>query len=335
MRLLPINQLEPGDVTADTLHSGDGRVLLRQGVALNADMIKAVARWGIPALPIEWPGFEDIDTTPIVSPALIDKIALWAKHPGPLDASRLHEGQALVGSLREEQLLVHARAFEMLSVYQAGSAYLAFYANLVGLVMRLADQIAPEWSEAYGLSALLYGFHHPGLEDGKVRELSAADLAALILAVRQCRAPAPVVTALLHHRCRYDGSGSPPLKGEEIYRGGMLLGLAESFLMLIFQTDQEPLPAHEALEWVMGGAGTDFSLEAVRKLGRIVAPYAAGQVVTLGPEVAVVQRVPADWPNRPVILMLNGESKGQTVDLRQADQQTRVISGVYQNRLWS
>ncbi|AUW94818.1 MAG: phosphohydrolase [Sulfobacillus thermotolerans] len=335
MRLLPINQLEPGDVIADTLRNADGRVLLRQGVALNADMIKAVEHWGIPALPVEWPGFEEIDTTPIVSSALIDKMAAWAKKPGGLDSARLHEGQALVRTMRDEQLLAHARAFEMLSVYQAGSAYLSFYANLVGLVMRLADQLAPEWSEAYGLAALLYGYHHPGLDNGQVRDLAPAELADLVQTLRQIRVPAPVVTTLLHYQCRYDGSGTPPLKGEEIYRGGALLGLASAFLMLVFQTDGQALPAHEALEWVMGGGGTDFSLEAVRKLGRVVAPYATGQVVSLGREVAVVYHVPADWPNRPLILMLNGDHQGQKIDLRQPDQQTRVISGVYQKRLWS
>ncbi|PSR26468.1 HD domain-containing protein [Sulfobacillus thermosulfidooxidans DSM 9293] len=335
MRLLPINQLQPGDITADTLRSADGRILLRAGVELTESMLRTLTRWNIPALPVEWPGFEDIDTTLVLSAPLIDDMVKWASQSGPLTWDVINQGQHILRKMWDEQLDAHGSAFELIPVYQVGTPFLSYYVNLVGLVMRLGYQLAPEWAEAYALAALLMGFHHKGLQDGQVREEDPHHALSLVKELRQFQVPSPTITTLLQHHARYDGSGVPNLKGEEIYRGAMILGLAENFLTLVFQTNEPALPAHEALEWVVGGAGMDFSLETVKKLQRIIAPYATGQVVSLGNhDVAVVRRVPSDWPSRPIIGLLNGKDAGLIIDLRDPDQQTRVITGIYPERLW-
>ncbi len=335
MRLLPIDQLQPGDMTADTLRSTDGRILLRNGVILTESMIETLSHWGIPALPIEWPGFEDIDTAPALSQALIDEMVQWANKSGDLNWDTIGLAQAIVRKMWDQALDRHRQSFELIGVYQVGTSFLTFYVNLVALVLRLGYELVPEWTESYALAAMLMGFHHEGLKSNEVLESDPNHCEALVEQLRQFQIPAPCITTLLQHHARYDGTGVPSLKGEDIYRGATLLGLAEEFLTFVFRTDGQSLPAHEALEWIIGGAGMDFALEAVKKLQRIVAPYATGQVVVVdNHDVAVVRNVPGDWPSRPTIGLLSGTEKGNIVDLREANQQNRVITDIYRERLW-
>ncbi|PSR26528.1 MAG: phosphohydrolase [Sulfobacillus benefaciens] len=335
MRLLPISQLQPGDVSADALRSTDGRILLREGVILTESVIDALSRWDIPALPVKWPGFEDIDTAPALPAAIIDEMTQWAAKSGDLNWDIIREAQRIVRKIWDEQLDRHRQAFELIGVYQVGTPFLTFYVNLVALVMRLGHELVPEWTQAYTLAAMLMGFHHGGLKTGEVLDPDPGHGLQMAAQLRQFQIPAPAMTALLQHHARYDGNGMPTLKGVDIYRGAMILGLAEEFLTLVFRTDNHSLPAHEALEWIIGGAGVDFSLETVTRLQRTVAPYATGQVVVVdNHDVAVVREVPWDWPARPTIGLLSGRERGNIVDLREVNQQNRVITGIYRERLW-
>ncbi len=335
MRLLPINQLQPGDITADTLRSTDGRILLREGVTLTQSMIETLSRWGIPALPVEWPGFKDIDTAAALPQTIIDEMTHWAGTSGELNWDVIGQAQRIVRKMWDQVLDRHRQAFELIGVYQVGTPFWTFYVNLVALVLRLGYELAPEWAQSYALAATLMGFYHARMTLTEVVEPHPNHAQPLVDQLRQFQIPAPCITSLLQHHARYDGSGVPALKGGEIYRGAMILGLAEEFLIWVFRTDGQSLPAHEALEWIIGGAGMDFSLEAVKKLQRIVAPYATGQVVIVdNHDVAVVRNVPWDWPARPTIGLLSGSEKGTIVDLREANQQNRVITDIYRERLW-
>ena len=110
--------------------------------------------------------------------------------------------------------------------------------------------------------------------------------------------------------------------------------MAESLVLLTHRTDPPPLPPQEALEWVIGGAGSEWPLAEAEALTRIVAPYPRGSVVRCGEQVAVVLENVADWPLRPRIRLLSGPEAGKVLSLTDPDQQTRVLTGLYQGRSW-
>lgn len=339
MRLLPVTQCQPGDVVADTIRRTDGVVVLRRGVRLSQEMIERLIHWKLEMVPVEWQGFEDIETRPWIPEDMMHQLLAWAAGAPPLfTAEGFREARARVRSLVEE-IEAHATraALELVPAYHGGNPALIAWLNLMLLTVRLSMSLAPEWVDAYALAALYVGLHdREAVKAGRVVFPAAEDSAKLAARVRDIGSvPAPMATSIAQHHAKWDGSGDPPLAGEAIYRGARILGVAETLVLLISRTDEPALPPHEALEWVAGGAGIEFSLPIVQQLQRVFAPYSAGQVVQCGSsEVAVVKEALIGLPTRPRIRLLTGKDANQVVNLAEPDQLSRVITGLYPHREW-
>ena len=336
MRLLSVTQCRPGDVVADTIRQADGRVVLRHGVALTQDMLDSLARWQIGVVPIEWPGFETIDTETWFPVNLIAPMTNWVGQGlKMLEGDGLVTARRLVKELVEYEPRPRHRALEFLSVYHGGNPGVVAWLNTVALVMKLAKETAWKWVENYTLAAVLLGLTLP-INAGTVGEPAPDHAHEMVERLHAHSAvPSTTIACLAQHHARWDGSGVPSLSSDEIYHGALILGLAEQLTVLTFRTNEPAVPVHEALEWIIGGADIEFPLPLIQSLQRVFAPYPRGSVVTLGGgEVAVVLDNVTDWPTRPYIRLLNGSEAGRDVELKAPDQQTRVIMGFYEGRDW-
>lgn len=337
MRLLSIYECAPGDRVADTIRRPDGRPILRSGTVLTETILQQLDQWNVNVIPVEWEGMADIEPDSWMSEGLLASLIQWLNdQEKSLTDTGARQARVLAKQVIDEMPIGNRQAFEFLLPYQGGNRAQVAWINIVILVVKLSQQLAPDWVEAYAMAAMLLGLSFPGISQG---ELVWPDPDHHRVVVETAKViggfPSPTIATLSQHHAHWDGSGVPPLKGPAIYRGATVLGLAETLACLMYRTDETPLPGHEALEWIVGGAGSDFPLEVVQRLQRIFAPYPTGQVVLCnGRDPAAVISAKPGFPGRPKIRLLTGSEAGKELDLADPGQQSVVITGLYEQRDW-
>ncbi|MCY0863412.1 MAG: phosphohydrolase [Sulfobacillus sp.] len=336
MRLMAVGQCHPGDVVADTVRDRTGAIIAERGQVLDPETIHRLQENRIPVIAVEWPGLEAVEPHWWFPDHLFRPLVQWVEQGSQaLEGDGFLQARHLVREISEAFPVASRRAFEWIPLYRGGNPAFVAWINTIGLVMKLTQWVDGKWVEDYGLAALLTGLEYD-MKQGTVTLPQKDRLAPLVDRIRPLSSVPPTTrVTITQHHARWDGSGDPPLKGEQIYHGARILGMAELMAALLFRTDEPALPVQEALEWMVGGAGMDFPLELVQLLQRTVAPYPIGAVVRLGSgEVGIVWDIPHDWPTRPVIRMLNGRDRGQMVPLKDPDQHVRVITGYFLGRDW-
>lgn len=140
----------------------------------------------------------------------------------------------------------------------------------------------------------------------------------------------PFVKAIIgQHHERHDGSGRPQgKKGEEIHPLARIMAVIDTYTALV-QARQDTLLPHEALEWIMAGAGFEFEHTAVKVFRNAIRPYPVGSEVQLDSgEWGVVIDASGARDTRPRIrLLFDREGKRihppQEIDL--SKEMTRTI----------
>ena len=334
MRLMAHDSCRPGDVVADSVRGPQGEVLIEKGTALTPLLLEQCAALRTDILPIEWLGWDSIRPSWWVSEGIMERCRAWVS-PGlaGLDADGLITARRVTAELLAILPPEDQRPFEAMPRYQVGSPAAAAWINTVGLTIKLAAGLDWKRVEDYALAAVILGLEF-GIPAGRVQIPESCRLDPVITAIRTRSAvPATTRAVIAQHHARWDGSGDPPLRGDQIFLGAQIVGLAEAVNTLVLAPDDEPLLVHEALEWASGGAGIDFAIDWVRRLQRILAPYPVGSTVQLGNnEVAVVLDNALDWPARPVVRLFNGPYAGQTIRLTDPDHRARGITGFYTGR---
>lgn len=124
------------------------------------------------------------------------------------------------------------------------------------------------------------------------------------------------VVALQHHE-RYDGTGYPKgMSGDHIHRFSRIVAIADCYDAMTSDTPNSvALPPNEAIEYIMGAAGTHFDFHMAQVFARKVIPYPEGTLVNLSnKEVAVVDLVNPNYPLRPRVKVLKQGVKLDNLD---------------------
>jgi len=122
---------------------------------------------------------------------------------------------------------------------------------------------------------------------------------------------AHVKSIIMHHHERIDGSGYPSgLKGDNIHKLAKIVMVADVYDAL---TSDRPYRRaynqHEAIEYIMGRAGSLFDFDIANIFSRKVIPYPVGTYVKLSNnQKGVITENNSNHPLRPVIRTF-GESK--------------------------
>ncbi|HLJ03333.1 MAG TPA: HD-GYP domain-containing protein [Solirubrobacteraceae bacterium] len=119
----------------------------------------------------------------------------------------------------------------------------------------------------------------------------------------------PLVKAIvLRHHERWNGSGYPDgLRGHEIHPMARIAAVADVYDAV---TSERPYaaarPAHEGLQIITGGAGTQFDPGVVDVFAGLVAPFPPGVEVKLNDgRRALVVEVPSDTLDRPLVRVID------------------------------
>jgi HD-GYP domain-containing protein (c-di-GMP phosphodiesterase class II) len=93
---------------------------------------------------------------------------------------------------------------------------------------------------------------------------------------------------------------------------------------------RQALPVNEALEYIMSVADMHYSVEITKAFIKKINPYPVGSLVKLKDgQTAVIRKVPADMPLRPLISIIKKKSDGfEYQDVNLMENQTISIEGI-------
>jgi hypothetical protein len=344
MRLLPLTEVHEGDVLAATLWAADKRVVLREGSIISESHVQYLRKRGYAAIPVEFPGYEGIEPESWVPDALLTQVvAHLTALPEVFDTRTLNEGTQLAADLLGAVEMRPFGALELLT--PSGTVPLPVLAavNRALIVAHVGRRHFPDMTLTRFITAALLLDSGPGnaLQTGLLTdEEDLAQRCERAERTLEYLQSAPRLSPRLGACIRqinawWDGTGVPPLAGEDIFEGAQLLGPTDRLVRLLVDVPGRPgLPPHEALEWLMGGAGTEHAVEWVTRIHQAVAPYGIGVTVRLSDEsLGVVARIPAGWPHRPTVRVLTGPHRGSELDLTQRAWASLAIMGVHTPRL--
>lgn len=118
---------------------------------------------------------------------------------------------------------------------------------------------------------------------------------------------------ILYHHERVDGSGYPfKLSGDRVKPEVRLVSICDAFDNMIYGNLEPKKKVYEAMEFIMGNAGTKFDREFAMKFNASVAAYPVGTLVkTSTDEVCIVIKQNNQSPTRPVLRKLKINSDGE------------------------
>jgi hypothetical protein len=343
MRILPLHEIEDDDVLAVSLVGPDRRVILPKGTPLTAVYRGLLADRGYWALPVVFPGYDDVEPVPWAPDSLVqDVVAFLLNLPPRFNGPTLLEAERLAGRLIEEYWDHPPGAVELFMPRDQDSNPAILALNRALLVIAGGQNTFPVGRLPEIVLAALLMDAGPGnaLAAREIRdpEDPADGVRSVEAAVAYLRTVSAIsfrtLGAIRQAYARWDGSGQPPLKASAIYEGAQLLAPANRLARLVMPTTDHPaLPPHEALEWVLGGADTDFARPWLLNIRDRVAPYATGSTVQVSNgQLAVVTHTPLKTPMRPRVRWLTGPHRGQEWDLQEAEHRSLVIMNVHWRR---
>lgn len=148
--------------------------------------------------------------------------------------------------------------------------------------------------------------------------------------------PPNVLTTVLEHHERWDGSGYPKgKKGGKISSFARIIGIVDTYYSLVSRRPhrQSYLP-HEAIEFVMAYSGELFDPELARLFSRVLPLYPTGVMVNLNTgEQGIISNAKIGHVGRPVVRVcydkeLKEIRKPYDVDLTESQHQHRLVAGV-------
>lgn len=349
MLLKSMHGLEPGDVLARPLRRrGRREMLLAAGAVLDVTTLERLARIGIRQAWIEHPGTEGVEEfLPATLEAARDDLAenagpalhaiVGTRNPGVAYEDMHGAVSAMVDEANRDPGL--ARLVTEVAGGEADDARhavsVAHLSLLLGLLVKdhlAAARARLSFRRATDLApvALCGLLHDAGrLAEPCEERLDDPDVEAETphcVAVRRLLdrvAPAPVVAGASQHHQRYDGSGYPRLNdatfrartGEDIHVFARIVAVADHFdRRRAACPDESRL---DTLRWMTDPVRASwFDPEILRHLCVAAPPYPPGTLVTLsnGPR-AVVLKVDAEAPLRPLVRVLARSGAGPEIDL--------------------
>lgn len=345
MRIVPINSVTSGSVLANNIFSENGDILLKKGVILTKNLIDRIVDNGVYTVYID-DGYTDHEIVDIIQPEVrlkamkaiketftqienynkqlesqVDSFSkkIQMKSMGKYVSKLKGIAEFIVDDIsNSRQLMINLVDIKNLNNYlYEHSLSVAILSTVVGLEMRLNKH------QLYNLflGAMVHDigklFINKNLisqsDPYNVEEQKAVDKHTemgyeYLKENYNFEAPARLIS-LQHHEC-FDGTGYPKgMQGDSIHIFSRIVAVCNTYDMMVSDTPQQAaIPVNEALEYIMGNAGSCFDFNVVEIFSRKVNPYPIGTLVELSNgEIHLVIGDNPNFPLRPIVQKVNTE----------------------------
>lgn len=303
MRFVPCHCLRKGMTLADNLYGKSGTILLTKGTVLSSAYLKSIFRLNFNGVYIDDDYSKDLEIIKVIDENLrmqaiqgIKTIFITAGDNQKVGASRMKEIEALVTSilddiLKNEHLLsnmVDIKVFDDYTYYH--SVNVAVVSIVLGIALGLRQQELHDLC----LGGLLHDIgkvfipkhilkKENQLDYEEIEEVKRHPITGCEYLKKSFHLPHAVITAIMDHHEKYDGSGYPDGRSaDRISLFGKIIAIADVYDALTSNRPyRKALLPSEAVELIMGSSGTHFEPNLVNTFLRKIAPYPIGTIVTL------------------------------------------------------
>lgn len=350
MRLVPIGCVVEGTTIAKDIMNSQGTVLLKKGVVLNDSLIKRVEENNVLSVYID-DGYSEQEINDIIKPEVrqktvlaiketfenIERFNLRAKNSDMSLNKKLtvagmekymdnlkHMSKYIVDEMTSNRnIMINLVDIKNIDTYTyQHSLNTAILSLILGIELKYRkDDLFPlffgalmhDIGKAFLPSSIVNKRgNYTEEEMKKIREHT--ELGYDYLKEHYGINSASKVVSLQHHE-KYDGTGYPKgMSGDHIHRFARIVAIADCYDAMTSDTPNSiALPPNEAIEYIMGSAGSHFDFHMAQVFTRKVIPFPEGTLVNLSNgHVAVVDLVNPNYPLRPRVKLLK---KGVPLDL--------------------
>ncbi|SFA80226.1 HD-GYP domain, c-di-GMP phosphodiesterase class II (or its inactivated variant) [Cohnella sp. OV330] len=325
MKLVDIDNLEPGQLLGRTLFSENGTVLLSAGVQLTVFMISTLRRLGVPMVYISEPGEQQIPLDEVLTEqtkqAVISQMsatfnALRSGKEFSARAISMSVDQLMEDVLRNQNVLVQLSDIRTAdNALYMHSMNVCMMATMVGVNMGLNMLQLKELA----IGALLHDIGKLGATGPEEGRSHHAWRGFELLKLKREYSLLTAHVAFQHHEAP-DGSGQPRgLSGEEIHAYAKITAVANMYDNLVHGTAELPrLQPHEAIERLHALSDTALDREILIEFLKIVSVYPNGVSVRLSNRlIGIVVAQHRGLPSRPIVRVIARE--GESSAARELD----------------
>ncbi|WP_248929745.1 HD-GYP domain-containing protein [Paenibacillus hamazuiensis] len=329
MRYVHIDAVEPGQLLGKTIFSGNGAVLLSEGVQLTVYMITTLRRIGVTMISIKDPNFEDVEPVDVVSEET--KRAVMKQMGETFESIRSGKElntRSLSGSIEDllEEVMQNSEVLVQLSDIrtQDNESYVhalnvCMMSTLIGVNLGLSVTQLKELA----IGALLHDIGKVGITtDDQSQDIKLHHTWRGFELLKNKREFSLLIAhvAFQHHET-IDGEGLPrKLAGDQIHLYAKITAVANTYDNLLFDLSLgRRLKPHEACERIMAMAGTKLDRDIVIQFLRTVSVYPTGTSVRLSTkETGVVVGQHRGLPGRPIVRIVK-QSDERELDVKEID----------------
>jgi HD-GYP domain-containing protein (c-di-GMP phosphodiesterase class II) len=347
MRIVPVNCITDETVLAKTIHNASGNILLRKGTTITASLLEKIKAADIHTIYID-DGYSSVEIEDIVKPELRYKAVKTIKEtfkniendlkksltPDKKLRDKLQKKvmskyvdnlKGIADSIIEDILKSHHLMVNVIDIKHLGeytyehSLNVAILSLIVGIELRLNKH------ELFALftGAILHDIGKVFLdqeildvgdginpEDLAIYETHAEQGYNYLKENKGFAATAKII--ILQHHEHVDGTGYPHgTHDESIHKNARIVAICNTYDKMTSDSKNSPaVPANEAIEYIMGNAGTKFDFDIVNTFVHKINPYPIGTLVDLSNHrTAVVVETNVDFPLRPIVQVLEVVNK--------------------------
>lgn len=342
MRIVPINCVKNETLLAKTIYNSKGNILLRQGTTLTLSLIEKIKAADIYTIYID-DGYCEKEIHDVIKPEVRAKAVKSIKETftsiendikNTLTVSRnfnkrlkhrvmgkyIEKIKSISDAIIEDIMNSHHLMINIIDIKHLGeymyehSINVAILSLVVGIEMRMNKH------ELYTLftGAVLHDvgkvFLDPELltlgddiNEASLLEYQTHTTKGFKYLQDNKGFAAPAKIVILQHHEHVDGSGYPNgTPSKAIHLNARIVAVCNTYDRLTSDSKNSPaVPANEAIEYIMGNAGTRFDFDVVNTFVRKVNPYPVGTLVDLSNrKTGVIIDSNTNYPLRPIVQVL-------------------------------
>lgn len=357
MRIIPVNCITHETTLAKTIYNASGNILLKKGSKLTSSLLQKVKNSGIHTLYID-DGYSEVEIEDVIKPELryaavktikdtfksIEqdlnntlhadqklKKRLKAKVMSKYVSKLRHVADAIIEDImKSHNLLINVIDIKHLGEYAYEHALsVAILSLITGIELRMnkhdlftlfTGAILHDLGKVFVPEDILSAGDNMTEEEYEEYKSHPQKGYDYLRENKGFAATAKIV--ILQHHENFDGSGFPNgTYGKNIHRNARIVSICDTYDKMVSDSKGSPaIPANEALEYIMGSAGSQFDFDIANVFVRKINPYPIGTLVDLSSgHTAVVIGTNSDYPLRPIVQILKitqgNVEKKEVIDL--------------------